>query len=263
MTSVTSDIYAKAVTQNEAVVHEADTLLEHYQVVDMVYEERPARVLFSGQRSAAQSGVARDSKPDLLFDYNQRLFELATSLQPARILLIGGGVYTLPSALAKVIDSHVTVVEPDSGLDDIAIRYFAFRESDQVSIVHNSGREFLKNNKTPYDLIIVDAYQDTTVPKSLTSLQAIQQLKRNLTTSGTIAINLITSYYGRNSELVRSQYEYYKTMFRHVTVYPANRNDLSFWLPQNFILVAGHHQPKNVLLRYEAMPPLPIKGEYI
>ena len=56
--------------------------------------------------------MAVDDNPLLLFDYNQRLFELVTNLRPKSLLLIGGGAYTLPSALLAALPKlEITVVE--------------------------------------------------------------------------------------------------------------------------------------------------------
>src|ERR1700760_605289 len=103
------------------ILWEGDTIYGHYQVVDTLYDGRPARVLYSGDRQAAQSGIAKDASPSLLFDYNQRVFELLTSVLPKRVLLIGGAVCTLPKALlAALPDVQIDVIEPDSGLTKLA-----------------------------------------------------------------------------------------------------------------------------------------------
>src|SRR3954469_25939647 len=121
----------------QQVVWEGDTAYGHYQVVDAPYDGRPARVLYSGDHQAAQSGVATDGQPDLLFDYNQRLFEIARGVQPKTVLLIGGGVGTLPTALlAALPDVQVDMVEPDDGLTKLAYQYFDLPVDDRLRLFH-------------------------------------------------------------------------------------------------------------------------------
>jgi hypothetical protein len=64
----------------EKILFDGNTKFAHYQVIDMHYVGRPARVLFSGQRAAAQSAIPRDGNPAMLFDYNQRFMAAARLL---------------------------------------------------------------------------------------------------------------------------------------------------------------------------------------
>lgn len=234
------------------IIYEVDTDHQHYQVVDMVYEGRPARVLYSGQRQAAQSGLARDDKSDLLFDYNQRLRELAEGLQPKRLLVIGGGAYTLPMALLRDLpEVLIDVVELDPGLDDIAERFFGLQADPRLHIFHTEGRSFLERNDSLYDVIIIDAFSHTSIPPSLTEHAALQQIKRNLNSKGTVAVNVISSYLGRNAAPVRNLATAYDELFPGIYLFPASHS-ISLWLPQNFVLVA-ERQPRSditTLLRF-------------
>src|ERR1700739_2748527 len=119
------------------VLLETDTPNEHYQVVEMVYNNRPSRLLLSGRGLSAQSGIALDGDPRLLFDYNQYFFELVTRLNPQSVLLIGGGLYPLPMALINAFPTlFITVVEPDEGLDPIAVRFFNYHSDPRLTLIH-------------------------------------------------------------------------------------------------------------------------------
>jgi len=101
----------------EKIIYETDTKLGHYQVVDMIYVGRAARVLFSGMRGSAQSAIPRDGDPSMLFDYNRRFLELVDSLKPKSLLVIGGGAFTLPMQVLQTFpDVQVNVIEYDSDL---------------------------------------------------------------------------------------------------------------------------------------------------
>jgi spermidine synthase len=169
------------------IVFEFDTSYGHYQVVDMVYDGRSARVLFSGDRRAAQSGVATDDKPDLLFDYNQRMYELVTGIEPRRLLLIGGGMCTLPAALlADMLDIQIDVVELDDELEVVARRYFGIPDSSRLNIIHSDGLAYLASNQNRYDMIIVDAFTHDLAEPTLSSSDAIAHLTRSLNSGGVL-----------------------------------------------------------------------------
>ncbi|CAN5188468.1 hypothetical protein BH09PAT3_BH09PAT3_0190 [soil metagenome] len=233
----------------ENILFETDTSIDHYAVVERMYEGRPARVLFSGSKRAAQSGISLDDDPDLLFDYNQRLLELANGLYPKRVLVIGGGAFTLPMALiAALPDATVDVVELDSGLQPIAEEYFGLRQSQNLQIIFGDGRDFLQNTSTRYDMIILDVFSELAVPKQFLTLEFIALLWSRLTRAGCVAFNLIASYQGRTAGLIKSQIAAYQQVFNQLDIYPAAYG-LTSWLPQNLILVA-QKEPNNDLKHY-------------
>ncbi len=242
---------------------EGDTPGGHYQVVDTLYDGRPARVLYSGNRHAAQSGVAKDDNPDLLFDYNQRMFELATNLTPRRVLLIGGGVGTLPAALLRALpDTSIDMVEPDSGLTDLAYRYFDLPVDDRLRLFNSDGRTFLREHDGRYDMVLVDAFMHITIPTSLKTLDAFQAFRAHLNDSGVFAMNVISGYYGPSASVLEETYAAALGTFRTVDIFLASRG-YSLWLPQNFLLTgqAGSELPLRDYVRHEAVKPPEVTPE--
>lgn len=236
---------------------EGDTEYGHYQVIDTTYDGRPARVLYSGNRQAAQSGVATDEKPDLLFDYNQRMFELVTNLPPKRLLLIGGGVCTLPVALlAALPDIQIDVVELDDGLTQLAHRFFGLQETPRLRIFHTDGRTFLNEHADIYDIILVDAFTHTKIPRDLKTLEAVQAFCSHLRPEGIVAMNVISGYHGVSSHVLRELYAAFCQVFANIDIFLASRG-YSLWLPQNFVLTAqkGTDYPLKDYVRYSAVQP--------
>ena len=235
----------------DTILFDGDTAFEHYQVIDTIYEGRPARVLYSGQRGTAQSGIATDGKSELLFDYNQRFIELLESIPAKRVLLIGGGAYTLPQAILQQFpDMRIDVVEIDPGLKAIAEQFFGLQASTRLQIFHGDGRAYLERNPEPYDVILIDAFSRAEIPRSLTGHEVASLVARNLSKDGVIAMNIISPYMGPNNGLIKSQVDSYSECFKTVAVYPAGRSLFSLWLPQNLILVAQKGKPQEVTLRY-------------
>lgn len=217
-----------------------------YQVADVTYAGRPARVLYSDGGDAAQSGIAFDDSTEPLFDYNQRFIELLRGLRPKNILLLGGGAFTLPAALQREMPSaKIDVVELDSMLLVVAMTYFNFIPAAQTQIYLGDGIEYLKHATTRYDAIIVDVFEHATVPRAFQTARIAQQYQRLLSPHGLVAINVIGHYHTRLvSPVLRRQISAFRTAFYDVQIFPASQY-ISFWLPQNFIIV-GQHLPREM-----------------
>lgn len=231
------------------MLYEGDTAFGHYQVADTMYMGRPARVLYSGNNDAAQSGVARDGKEALLFDYNQRFLEMIRGIKPANMLLLGGGACTLPTAIiAEFPNMDIDVVELDEGLIDIARKYFDFRPSNHVRLHIGDGRRFLECTELGYDMIVIDVFTHATIPDAFQTCEFAQSVRHSLNKNGVAAMNIIASLQGVRSNVIRRIYEVMQAAFPQVEIFPANR-DLSPWISQNYILVAqqGLHDTASYL----------------
>jgi spermidine synthase len=241
----------------EKILFDEDSDFEHYQVVDMVYMGRKARVLFSGRQSAAQSGVAHDDNQDLLFDYNQRFLELVSTLRPKRLLLIGGGAYTLPMVLIDSLpDIHVDVVERDPKLLEIAKRFFGLKPNKHLKIIHGDGLKYLKTNTKSYDVILVDAFVHNKIPEELSDKEVIGYIHSNLKKDGVVAANIISSYRGPSDEVLRTHFNGYRHVFDSAHIFPADRI-ISEWMSQNFLIIAQKGKKQlDYGLRFSALEPL-------
>ncbi len=242
----------------QTIIATIDTLVEHYQVIELLYEGRPARVLFSGPRRSAQSGIGLDDDPDLLFDYNQRLLEVANALYPHRVLVIGGGAFTLPMALVAALpDAIIDVVELDAGLPTISKDHFGLQTSDRLRIHIGDGRTFLGRTSNKYDLIILDVFSELSIPEQFLTVEFMQEMHETLAAQGSIALNIIASCKGRNDGLIKSQLAGYSATFATVDVYPAAYG-LTGWLPQNLVLIAQKDGSKDFgkYVRYAAIEPV-------
>jgi len=223
---------------DSGIIFETDTQFAHYEVVDAVYSGRSARLLYSGNKQAAQSGLALDGKPELLFDYNERFMELVRGLLPQRILVIGGGAFTLPRAVLEELPrTRLTVVELDPALPEIAKNYFGFKPGRHTVVHVGDGAEFLAAAGEQYDLIIIDAFSHALVPQPLQTPAFAALLRNHVRRGGVVAMNLISSYSGPRSAVLRRQITAFKTAFRALELFPAGR-EASLLMPQNFVLTA-------------------------
>lgn len=223
-----------------------------YELSDVIYHGRKARVLYSGNRAAAQSGVPLDGKDEMLFDYNERFMEVARGLRPASVLLIGGGSYTLPIALLHDNpDLALDVVEPDAQMEDIARQYFDYQPGPHTESFVMGGAAYLAQCKRTYDLIFIDAFVHDKVPDELQTVETAEQLRQVLRPTGLLAMNVIAAAQGRRSGLLEREREALATVFGEIQIFPAEHG-ISEWIPQNFILCAGQGSPADYL-RYPAV----------
>lgn len=223
------------------VIYDGESAYSRYRIIERTYNDRPSRLLLSGQKGAPQSGMALDDKPELLFDYIQRLFEVATSLNPQRVLVIGGGAFTLPVALLRQLPSaHIDAVEIDPALPKLARKYFSLPRSRRLNVITADGRDYLDNCHATYDLIIVDAFSGYDIPTSLLTVEAASEYARLLTPSGALALNVITMYRGSLPTLAHRLLATLRTSFDTVEIYPADLQDNQNE-DQNLIYVASNN----------------------
>lgn len=220
----------------EKIIFEGAGEFGHYQIIDMVYEGRQARVLFSGDRTA-QSGAAQDDNPELLFDYNQRFLEIAESIRPKSALIIGGGAFMLPKALLeRSPNTQIDVVEIDPLLEELSRRYFDLPKSNRLTVHCQDGRKFIETTKNRYDFIVVDAFSEYTIPVSLLTKEAARTYREHLNENGMVAVNLIAAYHSRKPTLAHNLKASFKESFERVDIYPASTGLMLF--KQNLVLTA-------------------------
>lgn len=242
--------------RQEKILFKGKTALGSYQIIDMVYEGRKARVLFSGNREAAFSGMPLDDGPDLLFDYIQRFYELVAYKRPSRLLIIGGGVHTLSAALLHSLpDIQIDAVEIDPGLTDLAARFCGFKPNSRLNVYSQDGKSFLLTTNKRFDMIIIDAFSHLRIPSSLTDSHTAQLTHDALSKQGITAINVISSYSGRASQTIKNLESIYKAVYPTILTYPAD-NLTSLWSSQNLVLVAekGKPSPSHGLRFHEVNP---------
>lgn len=239
---------------DDKVVFKGETDLGRYEVVDTIYNHRLARVLYNSGRTAAQSGVAKDNKPELLFDYNQRFLELAHGLRPKHLLILGGGAFTLPAALMREFpELKIDIVELDRGLLGIAKQYFGFRPNQHTRVYFKDGREFIDKTSHSYDLVIMDVFDRDSIPTQFHTLEAAQSLRRCLNKDGVVAINIISSLRGLRSVVLHRLEKHLWTTFPKVDIFPASSGH-SPWVSQNLVIAAQNsNRDLSPFMRYSAV----------
>ena len=79
-------------------------------------------------------------------------------------------------------------VEIDQKIVDLADTYFGL--SNAVQVTTYDGRAYLNATDARYDVIMVDAYQDITIPFQMSSVEFFQLVQEHLTEDGVMVVNM-------------------------------------------------------------------------
>lgn len=219
-----------------SIITYIDTPTASYRIMDVDYDGRPIRAIATGP-SGMQSGIPRDETNDLVFRYTRRMADIvAAAPQKNRILILGGGTFTLPRYFAeKYPDTSIDVVELDPELLPVAREYFKYKDEENINITFQDARTFINSSTTRYDIVLVDVYSDTLIPFSVSTLEYAQQLGRITTPDGVVAVNVMGALNAACDDLLAAINTSYTSQFREHTVYPLGNRDIT--KHQNMVIV--------------------------
>lgn len=103
------------------------------------------------------------------------------------ILGLGTGTFAYQSNLYYK-NCDIDGVEIDSKIVGLATKYFDLPSN--VNVYVNDGRAFLDVTDKKYDVILVDAYQDITIPFQMSSIEFFKKVKDHLKDKGVMVVNL-------------------------------------------------------------------------
>lgn len=216
-----------------------DTPSAHYQVINTTYNGQSLNALLTGPRGW-QSGVYVNQPDELAFDYTRSIAEVvADAPHKDRMLVLGGGAFTLPQHFAKTYPSaKIDAVEIDPKLVDIAKEYFHYDAPQNVTIIADDARAYLGYTTTKYDIIVVDVYSDINVPFALATSEYTAVLKQALKPGGVVVANIIGANTPACAPLLGAIHTSYTANFRHYRAFATQDNELS--TSQNIIAVYGN-----------------------
>ena len=105
------------------------------------------------------------------------------------VMILGMGSGTYASYCVRYYPGvSVQGAEIDRKIADIATEYFGLPDSVEVAV--EDGRAYLTASQEQFDVIMVDAYQDITIPFQLSSVEFFTQVQRHLKPGGVMVVNL-------------------------------------------------------------------------
>ncbi len=111
------------------------------------------------------------------------------SPQDCKMLILGMGTGTYATQCRKYY-GHMDIqgVEIDERITALSREYFHLPED--VPVTTYDGRAFLNAVDEKYDVIMVDAYQDITIPFQMSSVEFFTLVKEHLAENGVMVVNM-------------------------------------------------------------------------
>lgn len=105
------------------------------------------------------------------------------------VLILGMGTGTYASQCRSYFDNvNVEGVEIDEKITGLATEHFEL--SGDVPVTTYDGRAYLNATDRKYDVIMVDAYQDITIPFQMATIEFFGLVKKHLTADGVMVLNM-------------------------------------------------------------------------
>ena len=142
-------------------------------------------VLFGVQSVYVKSGELSD----MYYDYAMAAPLMTESPDTADILVLGMGTGTYAKQCLRYFSgAKAEGVEIDEKITDLAHKYFELPED--IKVTTYDGRAFLAACDKKYDVIMVDAYQDITIPFQMSSVEFFTLVKDHLNEGGVMVVNM-------------------------------------------------------------------------
>ena len=172
-------------------VLEDESLYNYLQVA----EEGDSVILSTNVAFGVQS-VYTKNKPlsGLYYDYALMapfFLKQAGTDKKMDVLVLGMGTGTFAKECKHFFpNSKIEGVEIDQKIVDLSKKYFELKD-EEAKVYVNDGRTFLAGKDAgKYDLVMVDAYHDITIPFHMSTTEFFSEIKQHLNPNGVIMINI-------------------------------------------------------------------------
>lgn len=171
------------------LTYEGESIYNYLQV----YEDSRQVVLSTNVLFGTQSVYIKEKGPTgYYYDHAMAAVYMGEDEDvstPTKILILGNGSGTYATQCKRYFENvDITGVEIDGKITDLAHEYFNLPKD--VPVIEYDGRAYLNASKEKYDVIMVDAYQDITIPFQMSSVEFFTLVKEHLTDNGVMVVNL-------------------------------------------------------------------------
>lgn len=157
-----------------------------------VYENDSEVVLSTNVLFGVQSVYQKEKKlTGMYYDYAMAAPYMAgiKDKEEMDVLILGMGTGTYATQCERYFDNvKLSGVEIDQKITDLAVEYFELPED--VPVTTYDGRAYLNAIEGRYEVIMVDAYQDITIPFQMSSVEFFTLVKEHLTEDGVMVVNM-------------------------------------------------------------------------
>jgi spermidine synthase len=172
--------------------------------------------------SSFQSGMYLGDPFRTRFAYTD-YFDLGLAYRPGsrRLLFIGLGGGSAPKRMWRDFpELDIQVAELDPDVVTVARRFFRLPDSPRLRVTAEDGRRYLARHDERWDLIAIDAFYSDAIPFHLATREFLELARSRLAPGGVIVTNTIGALRGQGSQLFRSLYRTYGSVFPTVVVHP-------------------------------------------
>lgn len=168
------------------LAYEGESVYNYLQVKDNERQTTlSTNVLFGVQSVYMKSG----GLTGMYYDYAMAAPVMADMGESANILILGMGTGTYAKQCMEYFDGVTAEgVEIDEKITELAHEYFEL--PSEVNVTTYDGRAFLNVCEKKYDVIMVDAYQDITIPFQMSSREFFAQVRAHLKEGGVMVVNM-------------------------------------------------------------------------
>ncbi len=171
----------------EDLAYEGESIYNYLQVKETDRSVLlSTNVLFGVQSVAMKDG----GLTGMYYDYALAAPYMAASADASPdILILGMGSGTYATLCRKYFpEANISGAEIDGRIISLAREHFGM--PDDVAVAEYDGRAYLAVDDRKYDVIMVDAYQDITIPFQMSTTEFFSMVKSHLREDGVMVVNL-------------------------------------------------------------------------
>ena len=170
------------------LVFEGESVYNYLQV----REDDKRTYLSTNVLFGVQSVYEKDGKlTGMYYDYAMAAPYMAGVKEKGGLdmLILGMGTGTYATQCNRFFDGvRVEGVEIDEDITRLAREYFHL--SEEIPVYTYDGRAYLNAVEKMYDVIMVDAYQDITIPFQMSSVEFFTMVRNHLNPGGVMVVNM-------------------------------------------------------------------------
>ena len=170
------------------LTYEGESVYNYLQVYENENEVALSTNVLFGVQSVY---MKQDTLTGMYYDYAMAapLMLDGRNTEDMDVLILGMGTGTYATQCRKYLGNmNVEGVEIDDKIIDLSRQYFSL--SEEIPVTSYDGRAFLNAIDKKYDVIMVDAYQDITIPFQMSSVEFFRLVKDHLKEDGVMVVNM-------------------------------------------------------------------------
>lgn len=171
------------------LMYEGESVYNYLQVKDT----DESVILSTNVLFGVQSIMMKDKElTGMYYDYAMAaplMADVTDNEKDHKMLVLGMGTGTYARQCRKYYPNMSTKgVEIDGDIIKLSREYFDL--SEDIEVVEYDGRAYLNADKNKYDVIMVDAYQDITIPFQMSSIEFFSLVAEHLEDDGVMVVNM-------------------------------------------------------------------------